>query len=317
MWRHLIEARFPLKHFPLSVLLSTLLLQVPVHAQLLLPGALQASPSTAGDTAHNPAGAAPAKPKPAGLKPPSEETIFGRDLLRDGFAGTIAFQRASDKGIEITRLSLAGEQISHPGVQCRVDVVADDPIQTKLAGKPKGIARYEAEIAACPFSFDVLDGAVIITRVPPTCDFPAADCRTVPAGLWGPPGNSFGPDQVKQLERERGNAESSMRAGFRGLMTSAGKDQNAIKKMAGEQAGFSSEREVICRNYLGEEVHGFCALRFTQARVLALQAAVEDRTTLKTGPAKTTARKAAARQKPAPNLNSDLQQTPPLGSGPH
>jgi len=53
----------------------------------------------------------------------------------------------------------------------------------------------------------------------------------------GPPGNSFGPDQVKQLERERGHAESSMRTGFHALLMKAGKDKAAIKKMAGEQAG--------------------------------------------------------------------------------
>jgi hypothetical protein len=306
-----------LKHYPLIVLLSAILIQTPARAQLMLPGALQASPSPADNTVQNPAGAAPGTPKPVGLKPPSEETIFGRDLLRDGFAGTIAFQRASGKGVEITRLSLAGEAISHPGVQCRVDVVADDPIQTRLAGKPNGISRYEVEIAACPFSFDVLEGAVIVTRVPPTCDFPAADCRAVPAGLWGPPGNSFGPDQVKQLERERGHAESSMRTGFHALLMKAGKDKAAIKKMAGEQAGFSSEREVICRNYLGEEVHGFCALRITQARALALQTAFEERTNLQTGPAKTTTKRAVAKQKPVPNLNSDSQQSPQPGSGPH
>lgn len=108
-----------------------------------------------------------------------------------------------------------------------------------------------------------------------------------------------------------------MRTGFHALLMKAGKDKVAIKKMAGEQAGFSSEREVICRNYLGEEVHGFCALRITQARALALQTAFEERTNLQTGSAKTTTKRAVAKQKPMPNLNSDAQQTPQPGSGPH
>src|ERR1700736_5912147 len=102
-----------------------------VRAQLMLPGAPQASPPPANKTAPNPFGAAPGQPKPAGLRPPSEETIFGQELSRDGFAGIIAFQRGSGKGLEITRLSIAGEEISHPGEQCQVDVVADAPIQTR------------------------------------------------------------------------------------------------------------------------------------------------------------------------------------------
>ncbi len=297
------------------VLLATLPIQAPARAQLLLPGALQASPTPADNPAQNAVRAAPGQPKPARLKPPAEETILGHELSRDGFAGAIAFQRAADKAIEITRLSLAGEQISHPGEPCRVDVVADAPIQTKFAGHPNGVSRYEVEIAACPFSIDVLDGAVIVTRVPPTCDFPAADCRAAPAGLWGPPGNSFGPSPEKQLERERSHAESIMRTEFRMLLTSAGKDKDAIKKIVGEQAGFSSERDVTCRNYLGEDAHGFCALRITQARALALQAAFEERAKLHPKPAKPMTKKAAAKQKPAPNLNFDSQQVPPRGPG--
>lgn len=295
----------------LIVVLAALLIGAPARAQLLLPGALQASPPAAGSGGQNPAGTMPGKPKLAAPKLPSESTIFGRELTRDGFAGIIAFGSASGKGIEITRLSLAGEQISHPHEQCRVEVVADAPIQTKFAGRPNGVSRYEVEIAACPFSFDVLDGAVIVTRVPPTCDFPAADCRAAPAGLWGPPGNSFGPDQVKQFERERGHAESAMRAAFRALLANAGKDREAIKKIASGQAAFSSERDVTCRDYVGEEVHGFCALRITQARAFALQAAFEKNANLRPKPAKAIAKKAATQQKHMPDFKGDSQAARP------
>lgn len=257
---------------------------------------------------HPPAGASPAKPKPAELKPPPDETILGRELLLNGSAGAIAFQRAPDKGIEITRLSLAGEGISHPEEQCRVDVVADAPIPTKFAGRPNGVSRYEAEVEACPFSFDVLDGAIMVMRVPPACDFPAADCRTAPAGFWGPPGNSFSPDQMKRLERERGHAESLVRTEFRALLKSAGKDKAAIKKIASEQAGFSSERDVACRNYANEDVHGFCALRITQARAFALGAELDESTRQHAKPAKMAPKRTASKQKPAPNPNFDSQQ---------
>jgi hypothetical protein len=61
---------------------------------------------------------------------------------------------------------------------------------------------------------------------------------------------------------------------------------------------------VICRNYLREDIHGFCALRITQARALALQAAFEDR-------AKATAKPAmVAKRKPAPNLRLNSKANP-------
>jgi hypothetical protein len=293
----LIKAGFQLRHFPSVVLLAALLTPALARAQLMLPGALQASPSAA----------APGQPKQAGLKPPSEETIFGQQLSRDGFAGIIAFQRGTGKGLEITRLSIAGEEISHPGERCQVDVVADAPIQTRFAGRPNGVSRYEVEIETCPFSLDVLEGAVLVSRTPRTCDFRAAGCRVDPAGLWGPPGNAIGPDQTKQLERERGRVDSAMLARFHALLTSAGKNKEAIKQIASEQAGFSSEREVICRNYLREDIHGYCALRITQARALALQAAFEDR-------AKAGAKPAMAKRKPAPNLRLKANPKPDPGT---
>lgn len=294
--RHLIEAGLHLRYFPFVVLLAALLTPALVQAQLMLPGALQATPSTAGP--------APGQTvKPQGLKPPSEETIVGQELSRDGFAGIMAFQRGSGNALEITRLTIAGEEISHPGEQCQVEVAADAPIQTKFAGRPNGVSHYDVAVEACPFSLDVLEGAVLVTRTPHTCDVQAADCRADPAGLWGPKGKVFGPDQTKQLERERGRAESNMRVRFRALLTSAGKDKEAIKQIAGEQAGFSSEREVICRNYLGEDTHGFCALRITEARALALQAAFEER-------AKGIAKPAKSTKKPASNFKRKSYASP-------
>jgi hypothetical protein len=89
--------------------------------------------------------------------------------------------------------------------------------------------RYEVNIPACPFFLEVLDGAVLVTRSPRACEFTEVHCQVDPSGLWGPPGNSISPDQAKQFERERGRAESDMRANFRALLTSAGKDKEAIK----------------------------------------------------------------------------------------
>lgn len=277
------EAGLQLKNFVLAAFLAAALTAPPASAQLMLPGALQAAPPEgSGKPASHAAGpdhasAGQAKPKPVGLKPPGEETIIGRDLARDGAEGLIAFRRATGNGLEITTLSISGEAISTPGEPCRIDVVAGAPIATRLAGKPNGLLRYDVDIQACPFSLEVLDGAVLVTLPAHACDFTAADCRVDPTGLWGPPGTAIEDGEVKKLERARGHAESDMRANFHALLSSAGKDKAAIKKTAAEQAGFSSEREVTCRNYAREEVHGFCALRLTQARAFALQAEFDAR----------------------------------------
>ena len=108
-----------------------------------------------------------------------------------------------------------------------------------------------------------------------------------------------------------------MRTNFRALLASVGKDQEAVKKIVGEQAGFSSEREMTCRNYLREEIHGFCAVRITQARALALQAAFEERAQYAaTGPTKAVSQRTAAKAKPAANLKPDSKPSPRPGPGP-
>lgn len=258
----------------------------------------------------------------AGLKPPPLETILGRDLARDGSAGIISFRMTPEKAIEITKLSLAGEGTSYPAEPCLVDLVVEGPIQARFRGRPNGLSRYEIDIPACPFSFEALDGAVLVTRSPRTCEFTEAQCRVDPSGLWGPPGNSFGPDQARQFERERSHAESNMRTNFRALLTSAGKDKEAIKKIAGEQAGFSSVRETTCHSYLREDVHGYCALRLTQARALALQAAYfeQGKVTSGSGAAIALEKRAIAKRKPAakpkPELKAGSNPEPGTGSKP-
>ncbi len=199
---------------------------------------------------------------------------LGCDLARDGSEGVMSFRATPEKGIEITKLSLSGEAMSHPQEPCLVDLTGEKPIQTTFRGQPNGASRYEAQIPVCPFLIEVLEGAVLVTSIPRACEFAEARCRVDPVGLWGPRGDSFGPAEAKQNERELSRAESDMRVNFRALQSSIGNDREAVKKIAGEQAGFSSAREMTCRTYLKEDFHEYCALRLTQARALALQAAI-------------------------------------------
>jgi hypothetical protein len=105
-----------------------------------------------------------------------------------------------------------------------------------------------------------------------------------------------------------------MRVNFRALQSSIGNDREAVKKIAGEQAGFSSAREMTCRTYLKEDFHEYCALRLTQARALALQAAIFEHGKSKADlkPAKAFEKRMVAKRKPLAKQKPDT----PAGGNP-
>ena len=237
----------------------------PVFAQLQLPGAMSGPDSGA------PAVTSAPKPKPKPVvKIPTEDSVVDRELYLNGRYGRLEFGRAG-KDINLRKLKLGGDLISRPGEKCEVDVVSGEPLTLTNEARPNGVPRYAVEAPACPFAFDVLDGAVLVARDAPVCEFKAADCRVNVGGLWGPSPNSFAPPRVKEFERGRTQAEQAMRDGFRSLLA-AQKDKEEIRKVAGEQAGFSAEREMMCRDYAREDTHGFCGLRVTEARAASLRA---------------------------------------------
>lgn len=134
--------------------------------------------------------------------------------------------------------------------------------------------RLQLALASCPFSFDVLDGAILTTKDTQTCAFKEADCQVNIGGMWGPKGSGITPVQIKELERSRATADRASREAFRELLKRT-KGKPEIKKVAAEQAAFSSLREETCRTYAQESVHGFCSTRLTEARVTALQTQIE------------------------------------------
>lgn len=260
-----------------SILFGGLLACAPASAQLVLPGAM---PPSAQPVIAAPAGAGPAKKRGDGdpgapvlakaaiLKPPAEDTVIGRRLMRNGAQGALMIDRAAG-GLRISQLSLPGFQISRPADACRVDIGGAD-IALAPTDRHEGLVSYAADLEACPFSLDILDGATL-TRGK-TCDFVKADCRVDPAGFWGPASASFGPADAKSIERTRAVAETDARATFRVLLNSAKGNRARVKEIARDQAAFSSTREEICRDYAGEDKSGFCASRVTQAHAIALSA---------------------------------------------
>jgi hypothetical protein len=211
----------------------------------------------------------PAPLNPIEVKPPAEDTILGQTLTFDGAKGMMRFSRVGDT-IVLAKLDLPGARLSKPGESCDVDIVAEQPIIPVDIGHPAGAARWTVDVAACPFTVDILDGAVLVSSTRASCEFKAADCRVNPIGLWGPEGDSIPEKRIKELERERVRAEVTMRANFKVLLRRAGKDKAAVRSIVGEQAAFSSEREMTCRDYAGEAIHGFCSAQITKARSLTI-----------------------------------------------
>ena len=157
--------------------------------------------------------------------------------------------------------------MSRSGDSCRVDV-SETPLKLTPREGDAGLRRYRVEFPACPFSFDVLDGAILVSNEGGACEIKAADCRVDPTGLWGE--KDFDEKRGKQMLNTRARVEKTVRADFRELYVKNKKDKPLRKLLVREQAGFSSRREEICRNYLQEADYGYCALRVTEARALTL-----------------------------------------------
>ncbi len=244
-------------------------------AQLVLPGAAPATPQGAT--------AAPAKPKSggAGLKgggaiakgaklasTPAVASLAGRALMLNGKSGLLQIS-GDDTAATIEKLQLAGEGVSNSSQRCVVDIVGEKPIQATSVGRPDGLERFEADVPACPFSFDVVDGAALAPSQITACVFKAADCQTSPGGLWGPDGASLVGDAAK-FAKERAEAEKAMAKLVRAIEDGA-KDSPEAADLVRDQNAFASQRDETCRDYDKESVHGYCALRLTQARVALLE----------------------------------------------
>jgi hypothetical protein len=263
------------------------------RAQLALPGAAPAEPQGAR--------VAPAKPKHKSSGAPATEagsggkdaeaspaagiaSLAGRPLMLNGKSGQLQIS-GDDKSVTIDKLQLVGEGVSDSSQRCVVDIVGETPIEAANVGRPDGLERYEAKVPACPISFDVLSGAVLVPTQITACVFKAADCQTAPGGLWGPDGASLVGDAAK-IVKERAAAEKAMGKILHTIEDRA-EDSTQAADLVRDQNGFAGQRDELCRDYAKESVHGYCALRVTEARVALLRTRLDE-----LGPA--TASKAAS-----------------------
>lgn len=254
----------------------------PVPAEPYRPG--QLAPIQPGDPRLAPPGqpgqpplpgdiVAPAQPsgppaaRPQSIRTAGEDAITGRTLRRNGSDGLLRIQRmAASFGAQLT---LEGSRVSKPTEACRVELGTSDLIPATAQGRPAGLLRYRIEAPACPISFDILDGAVLVTEPVDGCVFQEADCKVEIKGMWGPePGSIM--SQSRAIEQARGRADQIVRENYKALNQKlSGLEARAV---IAEQAGFSAERTVMCRDYARESAHGFCHARYSEARAASLAA---------------------------------------------
>ena len=107
------------------------------------------------------------------------------------------------------------------------------------------------------------------------CVFKAADCQTTPGGLWGPDGASLVGDAAK-IVKERAEAERAMGKAPARRSRIAPQDSTQAADLVRDQNGFAGQRDELCRDYAKESVHGYCALRVTEARAALLQTRLDE-----------------------------------------
>jgi hypothetical protein len=200
-------------------------------------------------------------------------SLAGRPLTLNGKSGLLQIS-GDDKSVTIDKLELVGEGVSDSSQRCVVDIVGQTPIEATNVGRPDGLERYEAKVPACPISFDVLSGALLVPTQITACVFKAADCQTAPGGLWGPDGASLVGDAAR-IMKERAAAEKAMGKILR-LIQDRAQDSSQAADLARDQKGFAGQRDEVCRDYAKESVHGYCALRVTEARVALLRTRLDE-----------------------------------------
>lgn len=248
---------------------------VPSAAQLTLPGAV--APSSAGSV-EQPAAPRPKRRPSADLTTASRRVVSpavlaGKTFFLNAGKSQVTFEPLADR-VDVAHLTLAGESISNGLDTCEIDAPGT-PIAVRDAGRPDGVTRVQIAFEACPVAFDVLDGAVLVDRTQGTCEFKEKNCRVNPSGLWGPLSGDLGPDKAKTIEHARTQAELAVRKTYQALAAST-KDRAVIAGFARDQAQFSSTRTEICRDYVGEGRHGFCAAKLTEARADFLRAKLDE-----------------------------------------
>ncbi|TGE00352.1 hypothetical protein EU555_10340 [Methylobacterium nonmethylotrophicum] len=249
------------------------------------------------EAAPRPAPAPPAPPRPVVIKAPNDDAVVGQELQQNGNAGSMRLERA---GSGFTaRVTLAGTKVSQPTESCKVALGDGQPLALADQGKPNGVTQLATSGPACPMRLEILEGGVMVTPIgePDACVFTASDCATTPKGLWGPGAAVLLP-RAQEFDAARGAADKAVRENYK-VMTQRARRED-VRPIVTEQAAFSADREQICRAYVREGSHGFCHLRFSEARALSLATRLG---LSGAAPTASNAPRPAARKRPAPAVD--------------
>jgi hypothetical protein len=249
----------------------------PAFAQpMQLPGAAGSSPV---GTPVAPPAASPSRP-PAGFpnqqraprapaRAVADDVIVGQALMHQGRNGRFVMEkRGAGYGL---KFSAEGFQTTNLLEPCGVSF-GEQAVPLESLGRPAGLPRFRLQSSVCPIVFDVLPNALLVVEPRAPCVIEAAQCRVSPWGLWSPDARGLAA-LAREIEKDRSRADEQVREGFRALGARLGPDEQ--RSIAREQAGFSSERQDICREFVREEAHGFCGAKVTEARAASLRARLE------------------------------------------
>ncbi len=223
--------------------------------------AIAAARGRAGPCAHHPRGAERGRADRRGGARAGRNRPAGARASTERPARADQFPRQGDT-LAITRLVLSGERMSNRREACRVEVEGG-PFAASPMGRHEGLKRYAIKIPACPFTFVVLDAAILATVAeganpaqPPAstrpdnragntagmCSFTQADCVVHIGGVWGPAGSSIPKGEIENILKARGASEKNALANYRALVSQATGDRQKVRAIAAEQASFSSKR---------------------------------------------------------------------------
>jgi hypothetical protein len=202
-----------------------------------------------------------------GPAPAPQADITALTLRRDAREGELRLSRDADGGLAAT-LTLEGRGMTDAQEICQV-TIADEAAGVALEPVPSlgRYARYRLAAPACPVVLTLFSDAALVAHEG-FCTFEAADCRADPNGLWGPEPEAL-PTDPERIARDLAEADEDVRAAYR--MMAERSQGDALRGVLAEQAGFSAERVTTCARFAGEDAHGLCAARFTQARAASLQ----------------------------------------------
>lgn len=271
------------------VLLAFALLRGGAFAQLALPGAASGDVPAA-SALPNAAEASALRPKhrvrrstgAGGALVADPAALDGKTLRQNGRNGELRLAKGPDGKLKIVKFTLSGEVISNPAQHCRIDIVAEKPLDVTPQGAPDGLPRFAAAIPACPLTFDVVADGVLVPSQTNACVFAAADCQTSPSGLWGPEPADLDKDP-RALARARTLADRSIQESLHELVR---RDKDAAASLTRQESDFTAGRDDTCHEYSGEARLGFCASRLQQTRAASLIKRLAE-----AGPAKAVPRK--------------------------